>query len=92
MGKIRITIELDTDAVEGSWASSFARAARQLQRAVTSQRTLPAIWPQVQADDWTERPVTARRRGGGSPVTIGRFIVDRSESGWAPVAAEVPAS
>lgn len=82
MGKIRITIELDTDAIDGNWGNYTGRAARQLQRAIDGWRVRPALWPEVQHDEWAERPVVVREKGG-KLTTIGRFVVDRSDSGWA---------
>lgn len=82
MGTLRITIELDTDAIEGNQGNYSERAAQQLVRAIKSDRAaLPALWEFARPEDWTERPVTINRTGGGKE-TIGRILVDRSQTGW----------
>ena len=74
---MRITIELDTNALRDGPGAVTRRAVDQLSRAIRSNSgILPALWPAVQDNDWTERPI--RTRDGR---TIGRFVIDRSDVG-----------
>ena len=75
-GVLRITVEITAEALADSPADVTRRVLTQAARTLSGSAALPAVWPRVQGDDWTEREL--RNRAG---TVVGRMLVDRSDLG-----------